>query len=224
MNPNTLRPTRNNVLVKLDKNYSNEIDLGVTTIEIPIDANNTSHFVSTEGVVVKVPESLNQSPWKTTIQVKEGDHVYFTYNALREAMFQKGSTFVHEGDLYAIINYHTLIATKSNNRITPLNGFCFVEPVKEHELPEGIRKKVSSLDLPHPKTSARFGRMILQAKPNLGYDNQRDQDILQNIPEGSIVMFATKTDVLVQYSLQATLYGKKEIYRIQSRFFLAVIL
>ena len=222
MNIELLKTTKNNVLIKLDKKYSNEVDLGPTTIEIPVDPNNLSQLISTEGVVIKIPKKLNNSPWGTTIQIKEGDHVYFSFNALREAIYQKGSFFEHEGELYAIINYHTLIAVKSEDGITPLNGFCLIEPVQEHELPEGIRKKISSIET-LKKTSAKFGRLLVQAVPNWCYDNARDQDVRDTIPVGSVVMFAPKTDVLVQYSVQATLFGNREIYRIQSRFFLAII-
>lgn len=219
-----LRTTTNNVLVKLKRKFNNEVtfDNG-TTIEIVVDTNNTSEFLSTEGIVVAIPERLNKSPWETTIQIVPGDDVFFSFNALREAVFSKGSLINEDGELYAIISYHTLIAAKRGQKIVPLNGYCFVKPLREDELPEGIVKKHTDIIVDR-KRSSKFGEVVMMAEPNISYDNKRDTDLTMPIPEGSIVMFHKKTDVVVQYSVQASLFGKQEMFRIQSRFFNAIIL
>lgn len=220
----TLKPTTNNVLVKLKEKFNNEVTFGDgTKIEIPVDVNNTSEFLSTEGIVIAVPKKLNKSPWETTMQIIPGDTVFFSFNALREAIYSKGSLIHEGGELYAIINYHTLIAARRGGVIVPLNGYCFVKPLREDELPGSIVKKHEDIIL-NKKRSNRFGEVVLMAEPNLSYENGKDVDLHTPIPTGSIVFFHKKTDVVVQYAVQASLFGKQEMFRIQSRYFNAIIL
>ncbi len=214
--------TKDNVLVKIKEHFNNVVDIGVK-IEIPVDPNNTSQLIATEGTVIKVPVKLSRVPWETSVEVQEGDEVVFSYNAMREAKYRLHSCFEYEGSHYAIIKYHTLIARVREGQITPVNGFCLVKPIKESELPEGIKKKVRLIKLPVDKVSVVFGRVISWAQPNKSYDNKRDVDVIP-VPEGNtVVMFQKKSDIVAQYKLQKTLLGSEEVYKIQSRFFLAII-
>jgi co-chaperonin GroES (HSP10) len=217
MNVENIKPTRNNVLVKMKTQFSNEVDLGPVKIEIPIDPNNLSQMLQTEGVVVKCPPSLDKVPWETKIEIKEGDNVIFSFNALRDAIYHKGAHFTIDGEFYVLMRYHTLIAVVNGDDVKPLNGYCFIEPMKEEALPNSVLQMFDGIITPIPKQSARFGKMIMEGNRNLSYDNGKDVDYNDTIPEGTVIMFKKHSDVVVQYATHATLFGTKEVFRIQRR-------
>ena len=89
------------------------------------------------GKVARVPDYLITKSksypmgieWETSVEIKEGDIVYFG------VMASANAEQIEIGDLtYFIIDYSELIMRVRNGVITPINGFCIVQKILEDKI------------------------------------------------------------------------------------------
>ena len=118
-------------------------------------------------------------PWKTEVEVEEGDKVWFDF---REAAY--AYTFVCEGEWYKIINYEFLrVVQKDDGEIVPLNGYILFE---EYHAPR------ESDILLEDKKDDRYAIARYVGRPNDEYSLRVYNDDIDIYP-GDHVLFEDNT-------------------------------
>lgn len=179
------KPMVNNlVLIKIDviPDDGHKLESGIITAGSKWD--DASHLAR-HGTVIRVPKRLvtrGQSThetammWKTIIEIKEGDTVFFGKMASANA-----PELQVNGDRYYLMPYYELIARVRNKKIYPLNGYCLVEPVMDKLRIEGLK-----LDF-NDKQNKRMGKVKYVGRRNDGYF--ATQAIDADVSPGDIVLF-----------------------------------
>ena len=95
-------------------------------------------YTETELLNMPVPASM---PWKTTLDLKQGDIVWCSANALM--MCEKlNRTIEADGELFHLISYENIYLRKNGNDVVMLNGYALLSPVvKTDEYRESMAKK-----------------------------------------------------------------------------------
>lgn len=229
------KPINNRVLVKIDQRFTDIIRIksGLDTVNLKISTifEPEKHTI-TYGTVVAVPDkiSFSVSEWKTDLEVAVGDTVYFSWDAVAVAYGKQGFIIEVDGDIYINVRYAQLTLKVDkilSQDLVMLNGYCLIEGLEEKDLPEALRdKKLQSdkilLSSTVKRKPSRFGRVLKVGSANRGYDNPTYSDDVP-VEEGDIVCYPGFADVAVQYEMHADLIGKKNLFKIQRRFLLAVI-
>ena len=230
------RPLANRVLVKIDKRFTNSIRL-TDECDLIIDTSfEPEKHTTTYGTVIALPSALtygseqHHMPWKTSIETKVGDTVYFTWDAVVVAFGKTNPGVVQvEGDdsIYVIMKYQQLTLAVRDPFIIMLNGYCLIEEIKVSDLPSSLKDKnlLSSLSAPSTvthKVSAKFGRVIAVGLCNQAYDGDKHFDD-DSVQAGQLVQFESFANIPIQYGLHADLLGNKVLYKIQRRHLIAII-
>lgn len=135
----------NNILVRIDQKEGDgrKISKKADIIVAGAEWNEASNVVR-YGTVVLMPNKLvyrNSSngdsdglmEWGTSIEVKEGDLVYFGIIASANAYRVE-----FNGDLYYLIPYSRVIARVREGIVTPINGYCLLKEVIEKTRVDGL--------------------------------------------------------------------------------------
>jgi hypothetical protein len=243
-----ITPYNNYVIVKphMDMEKGNVSGLAIDT------SFNPHEHAPRVGIVVSVPETLHFDendtsgmPWKTSMEIEEGDEV--TYHYLSAMVAEDPTTpkfFEFNGEKYYFIKYDRVFTAKRLNGlgraklrrsgmtapvpfpeswydIVCLNGFVLVEPISNQE-DEQYRKW---LEIPDKK-DATLGRIshVGSCISNYGavYADYHGPD-MDDLVVGDVVAMDRNCNIPLQYKFHANIKEDKEFYRVQRRYVLAKI-
>lgn len=224
----------NNVCVKLDP--TNDVIETPSGLKLMVDTSfePEKHIVRV-GTVVKTPETLvyhhkkSGYPWKTTMDLKEGDRVVMYFMAIQNCLAPEQKKCYIEGkDVWIFIKYHNIYAVIEENNIRPINGYVLVEPVED---PAWLEKKARlaklNMDLPDLRKSsnvdAAYGKIAYMGVPNEEYADDYKSDDHHNEQVGDTVVMKRITDIPVEYEYHAKMDGGRKLYRMQRHQILAVV-
>ena len=112
--------------------------------------------------------------WETSIQVQEGDEVWFNFIASTTC-----DALEVDGELYLLLPYSDLFVAKRGETVIPLNGYVLLEEVKKEE--------VSFLYLAETdKVDQKRGIVRYVGEPNRSYRVEAWSDDI-DIAEGDLV-------------------------------------
>jgi len=224
----------NFVLIRLDR--ENDIIKLKDGGELYIDTSyEPEKHATVTGTVCGLPKKLvytgipNQGmPWKTPMELKDGDRVVIYYlsvvNALRPEMMR--ATII-DGQKYVWVQYQNIFAAVRNNLIVPINGYCLIEPCESPEW-EATQKRMESFGMKAVRlnekslTNVVYGRVKYLGRPNDAYvDGHTDEGV--NINLGDTVVMKKITDLPLEYDLHANIDGGKKYWRVQRRYIFAKI-
>lgn len=220
----------NNVIVKLDP--ENEFIQLESGIKLYVDTSfEPEKHVVRIGTVEKVPDKLYQkdAPWKTNIEIKEGDRVVMYFLAIQNCLSPEQKKYIRKGnDVWIFIKYHNIYAVIEEGNIRPVNGYVLVEPVED---PEWIREKklaaMKNLEIPDLReasnTNVTYGKIVYMGKPNESYHDHYKSDMHHDEQVGDTVMMKRIRDIPVEYEYHAKIDGGRKLYRIQRWDILAVL-
>ncbi len=142
-----------------------------------------------DGIVVSTPSRLiydhknltHSMEWKTEMQLRPGDHVWFEYLAAVNALGRRINIVLPEHQveelyywvedtLYLMIPYSECIVAKRDNEIIPLNGYTLIET---HEQP---KVKSTLLDIPVTEVDRWTGIVRYVGRPNDEYLDGKNSD------------------------------------------------
>lgn len=155
------------------------------------------------GVIRQVPKSIKHERnhlWGTTVEVQEGDSVWFDY-----MMAENCDIINTEERLYYIMDYFDLHLVKRGDKVIMLNGYCLFSPVDV--------KIDSPLFVDFGKKDARYGIATHLGSINKYYHGGLVDD--PNIQEGYKCIFKLPP-VMLEDSYLAAFDGKNQ-YRISQR-------
>ncbi len=239
-----LKPMNNHVLIKLSRKKDEIKTPGGGKLYIDPTFEEEKHFPVT-GYVIARPRSLFYSdkigdshsmPWKTDIEIKEGDYVIFYYMAVLNCMGtldQPGGNGKYfkdpDGGEYIMITYDNLFVAKRDDKIIPLNGYLLLEAVEDYEYRyQKERFDKMGLTLPPNYTQAfsKEGVVKFIGTPNRDYrDRNRSGDKYHtdegiDIERGMKLIIRKAADIPLEYEYHASLEGRKKFLRVQRRYIL----
>ncbi len=225
----------NNVIVRLDP--ENEFITMKSGIQLYVDTSfEPEKHVVRIGTVEKVPENLIYNhgktgyPWKTTMELKEGDRVVMYFLAIQNCLRPEKKTYWRKGKtVWIAIKYHNIYAIILDQNIQPVNGYLFVEPVEDPEFlrmqKEYKRIGMEQVDLRKPSnTDVTYGKIKYAGKPNEMYADDYKSDNFHDEYLGDIIVMKRIRDIPVEYEYHAKIDNGKKLYRIQRHDILAVLL
>jgi len=176
----------NKVLIRIDdKIEDKKTDSGIIMISpTDMDYNPAAHTDRT-GTIWKLPPTLRYDnspfsmPWKTSVQVQEGDKVWFDYLNSQNCVVIENE----DGVEYKLIDYENLYLVKRGEEITPLNGYCMFS--------DFVIKASSRFDITDGKVDARFGVVEYVAEKNQEYHISVFSDDIE-IGAGDKVLFGRR--------------------------------
>ena len=225
----------NHVVVKLDP--ENKFIKLKSGIELLVDTSfEPEKHVVRIGTVEKAPDKLIYKhgntgfPWKTTMELQEGDKVIMYFLAIQNCLRQEKKCYHKEGDdVWIYIKYHNIYAVIRDGKIIPVNGYLLVEPVED---PAWVKKVAQYMclnielpDLRKPSlTDVTYGKISYAGIPNEQYaDDTYKTDELVDVKVGDTIVLKRIRDIPVEYEYHAKIDGGKKMYRIQRHDILAVL-
>ena len=138
-----LPPNGNMVIIEITERSKDKVTKGgiyvgfnEDVIYAEGDGSHAADVAEVWGVVHRAPASLyykekdnNSMPWETTVQIQEGDMVWFDY-------FESVNcdVLLYGDRVFYVIPYRDLYVAKRGKEIIPLNGYCLCEPIEvEHK-------------------------------------------------------------------------------------------
>jgi len=130
-----IEPINNYVLIKASEKQNH-----ISGSDIKIDNSfDRELHISTIGEVVSVPKKINYSsrkaqyygdytysnPYKTDVEVKKGDKVYYNYSEMDTCIHSK-RFFIENDEMYAFISYGSIYCIKRGLDIIPCNGHILI--------------------------------------------------------------------------------------------------
>lgn len=180
------------------KLLDNKIKMG--DIDLVIDPSfEPQDHVSTKGIVLQVPENLDELPWRTEVEVEKGDLVYMNYHAVLLALgrsFDRAqenpSPLYDEDGIY--IKYSDLYMSDKNM----LNGYVLVElmPQKMPDTSLVIPERLKKLK------SKRIAKVLKVGSMNKGYDIDVYEDA--DVSVGDCVVFMDYSNLRLEQELYRT--------------------
>jgi co-chaperonin GroES (HSP10) len=146
-------------------------------------------YIEQEWIEQPIPGSM---PWKTTMDLKQGDIVWVSSNALVIAE-QHGGTIEADKEIYYVIQYSELIMVKRGKNVKMLNGFMLLEPVDE---PDSVveRAKKSGIVIPditkQKKKSDKYAIVRYIGEPVEYLFNNKDRMDYPEIKLGDTVLMS----------------------------------
>lgn len=138
-----------------------------------------------------IPGSM---PWKTTVQVKEGDVVWVNSNSLMNAE-ELGKVIEADGEPYYVLPYTELYLKKSGDDVVMLNGWLLAEVIED---PAQWMKKMESIGLIVPDAikkqqfQDRLGVIRYAGEPvEYPFEDQYDHP---EIKVGDVVLFTWRVN------------------------------
>jgi hypothetical protein len=196
------------------------------------------------GTAVKVPENLfysetssNSIPWKTEMELREGDEVFYNYLSASVALgleenkygktYEDTRIITVEGDdnIYILVKYDKVYVAKrgENKDVVPINGYILVEPLEKKyvktflELPEMV-KTVNKNSTTYGIVRHKGTRLeCYQQRPMYNDPSERSLKV------GDIVAMENVSDIPLEYDMHAEFDKKTTFYRIQGRQVLAIM-
>jgi co-chaperonin GroES (HSP10) len=227
----------NRVLIEIESRYNDRIKFGENDFYLDTSYEPEMHTVC-KGRITAVCDKLrtgkmsNDMEWQTTVNVKPGDEVYFSWMAVDRA-FNDQTYFVLANDIGELKKrvvhipafYSDLTLAVVGEEIIMLNGYILIQALAFEDLPPEIQGCKTTLILTgkaRKKESTSWGRVVRVGEANSSYVNPTYSDNCA-VAEGDIVLFAKDSDIAVQYDLHADLLGKQKLFKIQRRYLLAKI-
>jgi len=87
-----------------------------------------SEFVIRFGTVKSVPTKITRGSfdYETELEIQPGDIVYWNLISFKEHV-----PLIHNGRKYLLVDYHEILFRIREGKMTPINGFCLLEPIAE---------------------------------------------------------------------------------------------
>lgn len=224
----------NNVCVKLDP--ANDMIETLSGLKLVIDTSfEPEKHVVRIGTVEKTPENLvyhhkkSGYPWKTTMELKEGDRVVMYFMAIQNCLAPEQKKCYRQGnDVWIFIKYHNIYAVIEDGNIHPINGYVLVEPVED---PAWLEKKARfekmNMEIPDlrkpSKTHVSYGKIAYMGAPNEEYADDYKSDVGHDEKVGDTVVLKRIRDIPVEYEYHAKIDGGRKLYRVQRWDILAVL-
>ena len=225
-----ITPNSNNVIIEIterseDKTTKGGIYVGYNKDVVygEGDGSHEADVAEVWGIVMATPPSLyynpknsNQGmPWETSIEIKEGDMVWFDYFASVNCDVLKS-----KDRMFYVINYSDIYVGKRGDRVIPLNGYCLCVPVEkevESELARGIGDE-------HEKGKVK---VVCLGRPNDHYPSYQHEPTYYsdriNIREGDVVLLRRNyKPYLLERMGEISTFGQ-EVYVVQRRFMEMVV-
>ena len=224
----------NHVLIKLDAiNESINLKDG-SRLYIDTTFDPEKHATVT-GEVIAIPKTLrytgkpNQgTPWKTTIEVREGDKVVLYYLSVTNCFRPESYKAIIDGDdRYVFVLYQNILAMVRDGQLIPTNGYCLVEPIENPEWTK-TKERLAKSGLEAVRLTERsntgvvYGRIKYCGLPSEAYVDSKHSDDGVNISPGDIVVMRRISDIPLEYDLHAKIDGGKKYWRVQRRNILAI--
>tara|TARA_R100000278_G_scaffold115341_1_gene94175 strand:+ start:1419 stop:2009 length:591 start_codon:yes stop_codon:yes gene_type:complete len=166
-----VKPVFTYIIKPKGKRYNNTVD--VDDKELIINSDNFQHqHVNREAIVTGVPTA-----YKTVLQ--EGDTVIVHHNVFRRWKdmrgVEKNSKAYYKDDMYFVFE-DQIFAYKRNNIWKPLEGYCFVKPIKPYDKLSVNKEEPLMGIVKHSDGTIQKGSLV-GFKPNGEYefiiDNER---------------------------------------------------
>ena len=140
------------VLVRIEeRNEEKKTKSGIWMVSpTDMDWDKARHY-DRYGIVHRVPPNLryDNTPfsmsWKTNIQIREGDQVWFDYMNSANCIAYE----CDDGNEYKILDYENLYILRRGDEEIPLNGYCMFS--------DYVVKTGSKLDITDGKVDPRYG-------------------------------------------------------------------
>jgi hypothetical protein len=224
----------NHILIRLDAENDHIKLKGGMTLYVDSTYDPEKHATVT-GTVFGLPSHLTYTgkanvgmPWKTDMELQEGDKVIVYYLAILNAFKpEQKRFFTKDNERYVFIPYQSIFVAIRGDQIIPINGYVLVEPCGDPWMEETKNrfKKIGIELVTNDKsnTNVSFGIVRYIGKPNKGYCDYGNIDDGVNVKVGDKVVLRKISDIPLQYPLHAKLDGGKLFWRVQRRKILAVI-
>lgn len=229
------KPINNWVLIKPNSGY-NKFKIGDQEYFLDITYNPHQHAPVT-GTCVATPDKLfvgtYEFPgmqWDVDMEMRIGDVVTYSYLAAMRAIDDhEGRIVFVDDEIYLMIPYEECYVAQrkpvhpewidSKFFLFPLNGYCLVEPVKEH-----VAQQLGNIIISNTAllvVSVRFGRVAhASSLVRLYADGDGAPDIDQ-IKNGDYICFDRACDLVCEYDMHVSL--PKTFYHVQRRHISAII-
>jgi len=227
------RAINNQVLIKITRKQ-NEIEYGKLKLYYDASYDDFRNAVVT-GTVVAVPEKLKFGPDgihnHTTMDLKEGDSVWFHYMAFVNAMpgenqADKKYYKIKGEDYYCIlVKYDSIFVAKRDQEVIPLNGYCLIEPQEGEDIWKSDIIQQTQITKTFYKHSLTYGTIRYLGSPITKYANKAipaDDDILK---VGDKVAIDHACDIPLEVELHQTFKDKPNqiFYRVLRKDILGII-
>lgn len=244
------RPINNWVVIQPNRG-ADEIVLNKGTkdeMKFYVDfAYNPNKHVPVVGTAVKVPEKINycnnkRKPgffnslqWKTEMELREGDTVFYNYLAGSTALGLEQNNYGQnytdkrvitvEGDsnIYIMVKYDRVYVAKRKDDVIPVNGFMLVEPMDKQyfetflHIPEMVKntnKKSSTYGIVRYK-----GSRLEEYHDRPMYKDPSNSEL----KVGDLVALNDVSDIPLEWDLHSEFEGNKTFYRVQGKDIYAII-
>lgn len=179
------------------------------------------------GVVEAIPSKLiynkdgSGMPWKTSLEIKEGDIVLMYYLAVQNCLRKEYKRYIKEGNRFTIfIEYQNIYGVIRDGKVIPINGYCFIEHHEDPDWEEMIAKaEKSNLVLPDlrelSKKNVSYGTVAYIGKPNEEYFDSYKSDKGYDLKVGDKVIMKKVTDIMIENPMHAKLDKGRKLYRAQ---------
>lgn len=180
----------------------------------------------TNGIVKAIPESLyfnNKDVMQSVeflvdIDVKVGDHVFFHYLQINNAIGKK-QVIYKDGKFYIFIRHDSLFCGIRDNEIIMFNGWMLLKPI------EKASEKIDNFNPILPKNRQTFeplmGEIAHLGKPvKEYYYGKHEADSGINVEKGQIVAFLPHSDIPLEYDMHQSL--KDKFFRVQRKELLGI--
>lgn len=217
------------VMIKLDpENDSIKLRNG---FELFVDTTfDVEKHATVTGKVFGLPSHLQYSgkanigmPWLTPMELQYGDDVIFYYLSVINALKPDSRRYVLEGkDRYVFIPYQFIYAMVRDEKLTPLNGYCLVEPVEDPAV-VAERERFKKLGLEQVVlrkdsiTNVVYGKVKYVGIPNRAYVDPDQSDEGVDVSVDDIVISKKVSDIPMQFELHQKVNEGKKLLRIQRR-------
>lgn len=234
------RPVGNWVLIK--PNRGNDEHLMATGQKLFLDISyHKEQHAPVVGTVIAVPEQLKKKfmEWEVDMELMPGDTAFYSYLAAVRALDANETNHTRhnpllimcEGEAYFWIDYAEICVAKRHGQslapqievIIPINGYCLVEPVSEKTEMRLGNLVLEQTQMAHAH-SKRYGKVAYVSNALIREyqdgDGIPDQD---QVRPGDYVCFERACDQAIEFDFHASMDGKKTFFKIQRRYFNAII-
>jgi len=240
-----IKATNSYVLVRV-AHENNVIRFGKScslTIDPSLDP---AKHVPVYGTVVSVPDKLlyakdkyrnflplNAMEWKTDVEIKEGDTVYFIYLAMIVSMGSRiqDRLDIHEqtkmflefdddpGAIYVFLLYSDLYFAIRGQEVVMLNGYVMVEHIQKelHDIPYLAHTEEEEF-----LKDKRIGKVVYVGSACSEHFGSKKVDAL-DVQEGAVIIFRRFADIYFESSMHSTFRDGANYYCIQRKNILASV-
>lgn len=208
----------NNILVKRIK-QDDEIKIGDKMYSYDNKFNELKN-ITIIGEVLGVPDNIiydkmdyeHSMEWETSMELKVGDIVWFTYMAIKNALDGNDPKSI---DGNPFIPYGSCVVAKRGDEVICLNGYVLVEPLDKDKLPFELSPMYED------NKNLNIGVIKHIGSVNKNYfDESMDDDIYS---VGDLVMFEDINNILLEYDSHRY-FEDKQLFRMQRRDLICKIL